>query len=118
MLLFVAILWGMLFLLTPAFLIRIYSLSNSHILRLLTSLAAHLFISLITGIILLFLVVGADPRPNHETPSIVKFICFIMVLFYAVSGWMLGWFVNKKPISSLDFINLGKEKPQSVFMHE
>ena len=115
MILAAVLIWGILVLLTPAFLLRIYSLSESSVVRLIISLLIYVFITIFTFLVFILLTVGAEPRRNSVIPITVKLMCFILVLFYAVCGWILGGVINRRPITSLDFMNLNKEKPQSIF---
>ena len=114
MILAAVLIWGILVLLIPAFLLRIYSLSESGAVRLIISFLIYVFITVFTLLVFILLTVGPEPRRNSVISLSEKLMCLIVVLFYAVSGWILGWFINRKPITSLDFINLNKEKPQSI----
>jgi hypothetical protein len=115
MLLTVGIVWGLLLLTTPLFLLRIYSLYGSGISKLIISFLAYFFLSCITFLLIIFSVVGPDPRPNHAIPVISKVFCLILVLAYGAAGWLLGSFINGKLITSLSFLSLRGEEPQSIF---
>ncbi|MEP6902835.1 MAG: hypothetical protein ABJA66_13870, partial [Actinomycetota bacterium] len=63
----------------------------------------------------IFFIVGPDPKPNQTVPSESKILCLILVLIYALSGWLLGSFVNGKLITLWQIFSFKREEPPSIF---
>jgi len=87
------------------------------VVKLFFSFLVHIPVSAVTGFLLLFITVGPDPHQGRERQigSGEVTAGFIIIISYALIGWLLCSFVNGKLLTSLSVFNFYSEKPQSIF---
>jgi membrane protein YqaA with SNARE-associated domain len=118
MLLLIWVIWGLLLIVTPICLFKVYSSSHNieyKTFKLVFSFFAYILISVIAFLLGLFFVVGPDPRPNQAIRLESKILCLILILIYGIVSWLLISFVNGKLIRSWRVFSFYEEKPQSIF---
>ncbi|HEX8639304.1 MAG TPA: hypothetical protein VF692_14635 [Pyrinomonadaceae bacterium] len=122
MLLLIWLIFGLLLITIPLCLLKIYNapavkeFNPSKItIKLLLSFFVYFLMSLIIPLMMLFIIVGPDPRPNKTIPFVSKLMCLILVGIYGFAGWLLGSFVSGKFIKSWQDFSFYEEKAQSLF---
>lgn len=87
------------------------------ILKFLGTLTVHFIASIFTPLIVLLIVIGADPKPGGKfEPTIAaQTVCLLIIAGYGFVGWLLCSFVNGRFVKSFSDFNLFSEKPQSIF---
>src|SRR5688500_9267460 len=111
------VLWLLLLLTIPLFLLKVSGYSYSKgtesskvIGRLLLSFLGYFVISFITFFLLLVSIVGAEPRPIEQMAFGEKIMSLAFVLGYGFAGWLLCSFVNEGFINPRLLLSLKTEK--------
>ena len=87
------------------------------IVKFIISGVIHLAASILTVMMLMFAVIGPDPKPGGKPAfdEAAQLICLLIVAGYGFTGWLLCSFVNGKFINSFASVNAYNEKSQSIF---
>ena len=92
-------------LLAIGILCRVYGTKTSTIIfRLLLAFLAHCLSSAIFMVVLVFILIGPDPKPSDEVSWNRKLIRVFLMLVYGFIAWLLCSFVNGKLITSIDAV--------------
>lgn len=72
----------------------------------------HIVSTLLTVFLLIFFLVGPEPRPLEKIPLGLKISGLIIFLIYCIVCWVLCTYVNRKLIKSLNDSGYESEKTQ------
>ena len=92
-------------LLAIGILCRVYGTKTSTIIfRLLLAFLAHCLSSAIFMVVLVYILIGPDPRSSDEISWNRALIGIFLLLVYGFIAWLLCSFVNGKLITSIDAV--------------